>query len=95
MADNFSQSTDADSNSDFEALSSSDEALGKLAHDARNCIFALRNGIGLLQSQGQSSNSVPPLDSSEILTWMERDISRAAQLVEELIAAAKKRPPAP
>ena len=72
-----------------------DEALSKLCHDARNCIFALRNGVGLLKSHAPSSNSSAPLDSAEILLWMERDIVRAAELVEELIAAAKSHSPAP
>ena len=57
----------------------------QLSHDLRHCLYTVRTGTQLLrQSLGQSDGA------SQILTLMEDDQDRAAELVDELLALVRR-----
>lgn len=63
----------------------------ELSHDARNSLYALRTAVDILKASPPVCDADASLRLGELLEWMERDIGRAAQSIDKLVALARKK----
>lgn len=70
---------------------SAEDPVRELSHDVRNYLYAIRTALDILKASPQVRDADASHRLGELLEWMDRDLSRLTEGVNQLVSLARER----